>query len=199
MVTVWESVRVTDPVLDGLMTEAMEKPTNGHSVEQWPSGANKGVMKVSYTHDAMINLIIADPTISQNQLAAQFGYTAGWVSQIIASDAFQAQLAERTKDLVDPTIRATVEERFKALVLRSLDILREKLDKPASSIPDQLVVRSLELGSRAMGYGARETPPAAPAVNMHVHLESLGEGLTQLLRRKKGEVFDMENGDDEKA
>lgn len=186
---------MSDPVLDGLLEEALPTPK---PVALWPSGAARGVQKVHYTHDAMVDLIIAEPTISQNSLAAHFGYTAGWVSQVIASDAFQSRLAERTSELVDPTIRATVEERFKALVLRSLDILREKLDKPSASIPDQLVVRSLELSSRAMGYGARENPPAAPAVNMHVHLESLGEGLTQLLRRKKSEVFDQENSDDAK-
>jgi hypothetical protein len=145
----------------------------------------------------MIDAIISNPCISQNQLAAHFGYTPGWVSQIIASDAFQSRLADRTGELVDPTIRATVEDRFKALVLRSLDILREKLDRPTTSIPDNLAIRSLELGTRALGYGARDLAPAGPAVNMHVHLEALGEGLTTLLRRKKTEVFDMENRDEQ--
>ena len=159
---------------------------------KWPSGASKGVVKVRYTHDAMIDAIIAEPTISQNQLAAIFGYSAGWVSQIISSDAFQSRLAERTSELVDPTIRVTVKERFDALVLRSLEILKEKLERPSSSIPDNQVIRSLEIGARAAGYGARDALPAGPQVNMHLHLEALGEGLTKLLQRKKGETFEQE-------
>lgn len=178
---------MNDSILDGLLEE-----TTSMEVACWPSGAARGVQKVSYTHDGMIDLIIADPAISQGMLAAHFGYSPSWVCQVIASDAFQMRLAERTAELVDPTIRATVEDRFKALILRSLDILREKLDRPAAQIPDNLAIRSLELGSRALGYGARDTPAAAPAVNMYVHLETLGEGLTQLLRRKKGEIFDQE-------
>ena len=157
--------------------------------DKWPSGAARGIAKVKYTHDAMIDLIIADPCITQNQLAAAFNYTAGWVSQIIASDAFQARLAERTGDLVDPQIRFTVEERFKGIVLRSLEILREKLDKPTHQIPDNLVLRSVELSSRALGYGAKMDPPAVSPVTMHVHLEQLGENLTSLLRRRKAEAM----------
>jgi len=155
---------------------------------KWESGANRGITKVSYTHDTMIDFIIADPCITQFELATRFGYTAGWVSQIIASDAFQARLAERTGELVDPTIRATVEERFKAIVLRSLEILREKLDKPSHQVPDNLVLRSVELSSRALGYGARDSQPAVPAPAMHIHLENLGENLTRLLQRKRNEL-----------
>ncbi len=155
--------------------------------EKWPSGANRGIAKVGYSHAAMIDAIIANPTISQNDLAMIFGYTAGWVSQVISSDAFQAALLERAANVVDPTLRATVQERFKALVTRSMAILMEKLDRPASSIPDNLAIRSLELGSRALGYGAKEVPQA-PQVSMHVHLENLGEGLTTLLRKKKAEA-----------
>lgn len=159
--------------------------------KEWPSGAKMGVRRCSYTHDAMVDLIVANPIISQNELAAHFGYTPSWVSQVIASDAFQARLAERTQELVDPAIRATVEEKFKGIVTRSLAILAEKLDRPTHQIPDNLVLRSLELGSRALGYGARDTQPASQ-VNMHLHLESLGENLTQLLHRKKAALPDIE-------
>ena len=100
---------------DSLLAELDPQLVSAETHDKWPSGANRGVARVSYTHDAMIDAIIHNPTISQNQLAAHFGYTPGWVSQIIASDAFQARLAERTGELVDPTIRASVEDRFKAL------------------------------------------------------------------------------------
>jgi hypothetical protein len=184
----------TDP-LEALMESVSEAPAAAPArfpAEYWPSGAARGISKVHYTHDAMINCIIADPCISQNELAAHFGYTAGWVSQVIASDSFQSRLAERTSELVDPTIRATVEDRFKGIVLRSLEILREKLDKPSHQIPDNLVLRSVELSSRALGYGAREAQPAGPPISMHLHLETLGENLTQLLHRKKAELPPIE-------
>jgi len=144
------------------------------------------IAKVRYTHDAMIDLIIAEPAISQNALALHFGYSASWVSNIIASDAFQARLSERTKELVDPTIQASVEKRFEGLVLRSLDILQEKLNRPSDQIPDQLALRALEISARSAGYGAKAQAPITQ-VAVEVHLENVGDRLTNLLRRKKEE------------
>ena len=158
-----------------------------------PPRLNGVIAKINYSHDAMINLIIADPGISQNAIAARFGYSATWVSQVMASDAFQARLAERSKELVDPQIRQSVELNFKAMVIRSQELLMEKLRAPAEMVPDQLVLRALELSSRAAGYGAREQVQPAPQISMHVHLEEMSENLTVLLRRKKGEVIEGES------
>jgi hypothetical protein len=177
---------MSDERLESLMVEVKERLALPR-----PSDLN-GIVKIGYTHDAMINLIIADPCVTQNELAARFGYTASWVSMIISSDAFKARLAERSEELVDPTIKATIEERFKGLVLRSLEILREKLDKPAAMIPDQLALRTLELSARAAGYGARTDQLSTPTGDMHVHLENIGEGLTVLLRRKRNEALEGE-------
>jgi DNA-binding MarR family transcriptional regulator len=154
--------------------------------------ASGGIAKVRYTHDGMIDLIITNPGISQGQLAAHFGYSQSWISQIISSDAFQSRLAERKEELVDPTIRATIEEQFKGLVARSLEILREKLNRPAASIPDNLALRTLELSARAAGYGARDMVPPVPTQEMHLHLNVLGERLTELLRAKKVEAIEGE-------
>lgn len=147
--------------------------------------------KVRYTHAAMIDAIIANPCISQNELAAIFGYTAAWVSQIVTSDAFQEQLAAKNKTLVDPVLQASVEQRFKGLVMRSLDILEQKLNVPTHTIPDQLVLKTLEISSRVAGYGVQKDSP--PTENhVHLHLETLGDNLTKLLQRKKTEVLNAE-------
>lgn len=111
------------------------------------------IQKVHYSHDAMIDLIIESPWVSQNELAAHFGYTAGWVSQVIAADAFQARLAERKNELVDPAIRATIEERFKALVIQSFEVLKRKLEAPRVS--DELALGAMNGAAKALGYGAR--------------------------------------------
>jgi hypothetical protein len=149
--------------------------------------------KIHYTHDAMIDMILSEPSISQDQLAVRFGYSASWISQVICSDAFQAKLAQRRNELVDPVLAQSIDTQFKGLVSRSMEILREKLSKPAATVPDQLVLQALKIASQAAGYGARVIqPPSAPPVSMHVHLESLGENLVGLLRRKRSEVIDSE-------
>lgn len=145
---------------------------------------------VNYSHQGMIDLILSCPGISQNDLGAHFGYSPSWISTIMASDAFQVQLAKRREEIIDPVLTASVEEKFRGILARSADILMSKLDGPANTIPDNLALRSMELSSRALGYGARqEAPPAAPA-EIHVHLETLGGNLTNLLRRKKLEALE---------
>lgn len=185
--------------LDGLLAEAVAHAPSPRTGEpavagQWPSGAAKpkdqAIAKIAYTHDAMIDLLIANPAMSQNDLAARFGYTASWVSQVMSSDAFQMRMAERREQIIDPTLRLTVKQNFDALVVRSLDILKEKLNKPSADIPDGLVLRTLDIGGRLAGYGVKE-PPAAPPitpVSIAIHLETLGSGLVTLLQRKKAEA-----------
>ena len=160
------------------------------SLERFPvnytSGGNRmGIEKVQYTHDSMIDHLIANPTISQGELAAIYGYTPSWVSQVISSDAFQARMHERREQIADPTIRATMKERFDGVIRRSLEILEHKLNKDADRVPDQLVLQAMGLASRAAGYGARMESAPAPQVNVSVYLEEHAGNLTRLLRREK--------------
>ena len=119
-----------------------------------PAG-NQAIDKVRYSHKAMVDMIVQNPWISQAELARNFGYTEGWVSQVIASTAFQSYLEERKSELIDPAIRATIEERFKGLVARSIEILMRKLEAPTAQISDELALKALEVASKAAGYGSR--------------------------------------------
>ncbi len=132
--------------------------------------------KVSYTHDAMIDLIIACPSISNGQLAAHFGYTAAWCSMIKSSDAFKARLAARKSELVDPTITLTMEERIQGITERALEVMAEKLEAPASLVSDALVMRAAEFGAKSLGIGSQSaSAPANPN-----HLEDLAKRLVLL-------------------
>jgi hypothetical protein len=116
------------------------------------TGRKNAIEKVNYSHDAMIDLILANPKITQNELAATFGYSVGWTSRVIGSDAFQARLAERKVEVVDPEIKQNFEQRLQGLGLQSLDVIQRKLD--ATQNPD-LAVKALELSTKALGFGAR--------------------------------------------
>lgn len=111
------------------------------------------IQRVSYTHDAMIDLVLSNPVISQNEIAEHFGYSVSWVSIIFNSDAFQARLADRKTEIIDPLVRGQVEEAIKGLVSRSVSILREKLDSPNTST--DLALEVFKASTRAAGYGAR--------------------------------------------
>lgn len=106
--------------------------------------------KLKYSHEALIDVLIANPRVTQRELAAHFGYTEGWLSRIMRSDAFREMVAARKSELVDPIVLQSLSQRFEALAERSAEILMEKLD--ASRDPD-MAMKALEVSSKALGFG----------------------------------------------
>lgn len=108
--------------------------------------------RVHYSHEAMIDVMIAEPDITQGEIATRFGKTQSWISIVIGSDAFQAALAKRRDDLLDPFLIATIEERFRGLANQSLQVLAEKLETTKNA---DLALKALDISSKALGFGAR--------------------------------------------
>lgn len=134
-----------------------------------------GVLKkLRYTHTDAIDFIIANPGVSQNDLAARYGYSPGWFSNVMASDAWQSALAARRTELVDPALVATIEERFRSITLLSLERLQQKLAAP--QVSDNVVLKAAELGAKALGVGGNAAP-APPAAD---HLAQLANRLIDL-------------------
>lgn len=169
---------------DQLLTELIQTPAPATKA---PTMGN--LKRCSYTHDAMIDLIIKDPTLDQNHIAAHFGYTAGWISNILASDAFQERMAARKTEIVDPVIKATIEERFRALVIKSLDVLQTKLN--AATVSDTVALRAAELGAKALGVGGHAAPKPTPATD---RLEKLAERLVGLQSSIRERVLNEQDG-----
>lgn len=153
------------------------------------------IKKVRYTTDAVIDVILTNPSVSQGELAEMFGYTQTWISIIINSDAFKNRLAERKGQLIDPQITASVEERLEALGKASLDRL---LDRVNSSVP----LKPLELVAMAkLGVGNRADKPVAPQQQNNLYVLSMPapaasskEWLSQA-RRPPGDTVEMAKTD----
>ena len=122
------------------------------------------IQKVSYTHDSIIDWMIANPrAVTRKEIGIQFGYSEVWMNRLVGSDAFQARLAKRREELIDPILRNSVEENMRGLAQLSLDVLMDKL---ASERSPEIALRTLDMTSRAIGYGARETA-GAPKVSVN--------------------------------
>ena len=159
-------------------------------VHQLPAPTMGRLKRCSYTHEALIDLIIEHPEMDQNEIAAYFGYTPGWISNILASDALQSRMAVRREKIIDPELRATIEERFRALTIRSLQVLQAKLNAP--QVSDNVALRAAELGAKALGIGGN-APPPSPGVAAD-RLERLAERLVSLQRGIRERVLDEKDG-----
>jgi len=126
------------------------------------------IEKVGYSHDAMIDLLVANPRITQNAIASYFGYTPPWVSRIMSSDAFKRRLSERRTELVDPVIIASVEEMFEGLVRQGVEVVQTSL----TANPDpQVALKAIEIGSRGLGVGGFGQKAAQVQVNTQFVVE----------------------------
>lgn len=149
------------------------------------------VERISYTHDAVIDFMIAHPEASQGNIATVFGYTQSWMSIIINSDAFQARLRERKGEIVDPALLATVNDRFKGVLARSLEKLADLLETP--SPPPNVILKAVELGAKGLdvgGFGRAQVnlPPPPPAGD---RLAALAERLVSLQQNvRKGDTYE---------
>jgi len=162
--------------------------------EYSPPAPRPSIEKVSYTHDAVIDFIIANPSVSQGQIAAHFGYTQSWMSIIMSSDAFKARYAERRDKVIDPVLAASLKDRFEAVTTRALEKLGDILSQP--SPPPNVVLKAVELGARGLdvgGFGRIVAPPPPPLESGAARLERLAHRLIDLQSNvQKGHVYENE-------
>ncbi len=180
---------VNEPDLARFTTAARAAEVSA-ALATFERGGKPTISKIRYTHDAMIDLIVQDPAISQNALAEYFGYSASWISIVINTDMFQAALARRREEIINPILRASLEDRFRAVTQRSLEVLGEKLAKDSDAVPDQLALRAAELGAKALGLGGN-APQVTVPVDVNIRLEGLAARLTGLLGKAKTEIIDV--------
>lgn len=141
--------------------------------------------KIAYSHDAMIDYILVNPRASQIEIGAHFGYSKQWVSRLFCSDAFQARLAERREQLIDPTIMATVDEKLKTLANQSLDVLITKME---TSQNFDHALKAAELSTKALGYGVRSGGNSQVQNNFVVALPEKSASPEDWLRAQGKEV-----------
>lgn len=117
----------------------------------------KILKKCRYTHDAMVDAIIANPGISEIELGEMFGYSKQWVSRLMCSDAFQARLALRKGEIIDPKLTATVEERIRGVAMKSLEVIMTNLEANPNM---GNALKAAELTLKAGAYGAKPSNPS---------------------------------------
>jgi hypothetical protein len=132
----------------------------------------------------LVEYLVAHPESTPDSTAAAFGRPRGWFLSILASDQFQLALDPQRHLISDPLITATMEERFRALTLRSLTVLHTKLDHP--EVSDALVLKSAEIGVKALGIGAMAAP--AQSLTPAGNVDTLAERLVAALEKQRGNV-----------
>lgn len=115
------------------------------------------VKRLNDVHMQILDYILANPGCTYQQISAHTGgYSIGWISQIVNSDAFQALLAERQVDAWGE-VKMTIKDRVTGLAHESLRRLTEKV---AVEQDTDKVANAADLALKALGFTGKGSAPA---------------------------------------
>ncbi len=83
--------------------------------------------KLSAMHEQIALWLVENPAGRQGDCARAFGMTQGWMSQIIASDLFQARLASLRDQEMEIGV-LSIRERMAGLALQALEQMTDRLE-----------------------------------------------------------------------
>jgi hypothetical protein len=112
----------------------------------------QGVIKgqLTYTHKAMMDLVLANPTMSLKDLAEYFGVTEAWAKKVTMSDAFQAVLDKRREEIINPIISESVTEKIRGLTNNTLDMLNSRVELGIVKTPELIEIAKMGLTSQGL-------------------------------------------------
>lgn len=130
------------------------------------------VKRLNDVHIQILDYILANPGCTYAQISAVVGYSIGWISQIVNSDAFQAMLAERQIDAWGD-IKLTMKDRVTGVAVVALERLTERLpvEQDISKVSNVA-----DLALKALGFGAKPSasPVGSPAIGQQNNLTIVG-------------------------
>lgn len=142
------------------------------------------IQKLSHVHDQVMNWLLVNPHRSLRECADDFGYTQPWLSTLIHSDIFQAELRRRQLD-VQARVAQSIPERLHAVADIALDKLATRVAE--SEDPDYI----LDVADRAlhrMGYApasARNPAGSSMAVQNNTQTNVFVLGADDLARARE--------------
>lgn len=106
--------------------------------------------------------MLANPNLTLAECAVYFGKNPNTISRIVNSDIYKAYFAQRRKEF-ESEHAAKITRRLGDVVLKSIDVIEEKLEKKRDSVPLDVLSDLMGSSLEALGFGK----PAAPAVQLN--------------------------------
>lgn len=154
----------------------------------------KATKKMRWWYEQLADYMLAHPQALQNDIAAHFGRSAGTISTIINSDAYQAYYRQRRGAYVG-ALDDRVREKMLTVADKGFDLILDRFDKKRDSIPIDTLNKTVEMALKASGHGQQGGPSTivnvAPGtqtmVAVPVSLEDLQEA-QQALRNSQNNI-----------
>ncbi len=192
-----ESPLLTNPARGGKVERSQSRQENPVP-KLIPFGGEKSAkppQKLTTTHEAILNWLVANPGRSLKEGADLFGYTQSWFSTMVNSDLFQAELAKRQADFRG-RLNATLTQRLQTVAHVALDKLATMVE---GSEDKDFVLEVSDKVLHRLGFAPQSNRnPAGPIAsgplfqtNLYISKDDL-HAARAIMERGPGEVVDAE-------
>lgn len=122
--------------------------------------AENQIQKMRIPTHAILDLMIANPFASQNDIAQMSGYTPSWISIMVNSDCFKSELNKRRAELAGVLAVEVQTDITANLRSAALGGIKKTTELIANSLNLEQVSNATENVLKLLGYGepAKKTP-----------------------------------------
>lgn len=136
--------------------------------------AKPTIAKLNFSHEAIIRFMLENPNVTQNEVAAHFGYSVSWISIIVHSDAFRAKWKEMS-GRADELVLADIPAKMRGVASLAIEALGDQVQIAAENpniLNRSFLLETSETLLSKLGYGAKPQAginiPVPPGGAAHV-------------------------------
>lgn len=144
------------------------------------------IQKLNPVHEALINLRLAQPYLSQGEIATILGYQQAWVSRIECSDLYRVELRKRAEMAGVRLHMETLKNKIESCTSMVIEKIEDRLTN-GQPVSEKFLGDSLKTLLSASEYGRAAGPQSGPQLHVHMsaeELRSLREGSLQAFQGK---------------
>lgn len=157
--------------------------------------AENQVAKMRIPHHAIMDMMLANPFMSQAEIAQRSGYTANWISILVNSDSWKSELSKRRGELNETLaleIQTDVTANLRSLALGGINKTKELI---ANSINLEQVTSATESALKLLGYGEQKKPQDPSNVTYNIDARQMSPALINARQNFGRPLVTIENGE----
>jgi len=149
-----------DDPFENEMASLLNATASGEDA-QAPAVGGLPIQTITPRHNAIMDFILANPTIQMQHVAAHFKVSGSWLSIIIHSDCFQAQLREKQEEMFNVML-VPLAEKLTGVAHIAVDKLGKQIE---DSMDPSFILDASDKVLGRLGFGGK----SAGAVNVNVN------------------------------
>lgn len=169
------------------------------NADQYPalyseSGEVYQLKKLSHRHHAIMDFMLANPTLPMSKVAEHFGVTQAWLSTVRHSDLFKARLAER-RMMMDQDQAHRIGSKLQTLAEKGIDALCDVVKDEEQTADAKLNATKTAL--EAIGFLGKTAAPASGAqgqpaqVNISINNDAFQQARETAMGGHKAQTIDI--------